>query len=229
MKLARGYIYPKIAALLVITFTLSACANYEAARNFSREEVKVQEMQLSALTQQFAAIEAFADASLAVTQWRLDEITGRIQDLYAKKARLALDKANLTDEQKEAILKDMATSIARESADNENNKRQIGELVAQLKVKNDELLAAQKEILDASKTLDEWVQLKKVDELLLARLGDRLKGAQSKLINAANSATDIWNRIRGLLPTAPKPTPISGWKPGRVDVSWKRGQVYAES
>lgn len=220
----------KLLTPFVLAFAIicQGCANYEAARNFSREEVKVQELQLAALTQQFAAIEAFADASLAVTQWRLDEITGRIQDLYAKKARLALDKTDLTDAQKEAILKDMATSIARESADNETNKRRISELVTQLKAKNVELLAAQAEILEASKTLDEYVQLKKVDELLLARLGDRLKGAQAKLIKAADGATGIWNKIRELLPKTPVPTVISGRKPGRVDDSWKRG-VYAES
>lgn len=220
----------RIVLLLALALLMPACANYEAARNFSREQVKVQEQQLKALTQQFAAVEGFAEASLAVTQWRLDEITGRIQDLYAKKARLALNKTDLTDEQKEAILKDMAISIARESADNEKNKRRIGELVALLKVKNAELIAAQTEIFEASKTLDEWVQLKKVDELLLARLGDRLRGAQDKLIKAADGATGIWNEIRGLLPKSPAaPTPISGWLPGRVDDSWKKGKVYVES
>lgn len=206
--------------LLALLFA-SGCANYQAARNFSTEEVNAQEKQLTALTAEFVAIEAFADASLSVTTWRLDELTGRIQDLYAKKARLALDaNTSLTADQKEAILKDMANSISAESAQNETNKRKISELVTQLKVKDAELLAAQKEILDASKQLDEWVQLKKVDELLLARLGDKLKGAQDKLIKAADGATGIWNQIRALLPTnTPAKVGINGeWKKGKVSL-----------
>ena len=212
---------------LAALFLMAACANYEAARNFSREEVNVQEKQLAALTQQFTAIEAFADSSLAVTTWRLDEITGRIQDLYAKKARIALNKTDLTDDQKEAILKDMATSISAESAQNGTNKRRISELVGLLKQKNAELLAAQKEILDASKQLDEWVQLKKVDELLLARLGDKLKGAQEKLIKAADGASGIWNQIRGLLPKSPNApaTPLTLRRPSKIDADWKKGKV----
>jgi hypothetical protein len=217
--------FPLLLLLAALLF-LPACANYQAARNFSREEVNVQEKQLSALTAQFAAIEGFADASLAVTQWRLDEITGRIQDLYAKKARIALNKTDLTDDQKEAILKDMSASIAKESAQNETNKRRIGELVVQLKAKDADLLAAQAEILAASKQLDEWVQLKKVDELLLARLGDKLKGAQDKLIKAADGATSIWNQIRALLPAgSPVTTPLTLNRPGRIDADWKKGTV----
>ena len=223
---------PRLTIVLVAALLLStACANYQAARNFSREEVNVQQQQLEALTKQFAAIEAFADASLDVTTWRLDEITGRIQDLYAKKARLALSRQpDLTDVQKEAILKDMAQSIATESAQNETNKRRISELVAQLKVKNAELLAAQAEILAGSKQLDEWVQLKKVDEILLLRLGDKLKGAQDKLIKAADGATAIWNQIRGLLPrspNAPAPTtPLSRFQPRPLDDTWKKGSAH---
>lgn len=204
--------------LAVLIVSINGCGNYQAARNFSTEEIKVQEQQLTAFRAQFVAIEAFADAALAVTTWRLDEITGRIQDLYAKKARIALNKTDLTDDQKEAILKDMANSISAESAQNETNKRKIAELVTQLKTKDADLLAAQAEILDASKTLDEWVQLKKVDELLLARLGDKLKGAQDKLIKAADGATGIWNQIRALLPAnTPAKVGVNGdWKKGKV-------------
>jgi hypothetical protein len=197
--------------IVIVAFVLMAtgCANYQAARNFSREQVAVQEKQVEALQKQFAAIEAFADASLAVTQWRLDEITGRIQELYARKARIALNKTDLTDEQKDAILKDMATSISSEAATNEISKRRITELVGMLKAKDAEILAAQAEILAASKQLDEWVQLKKVDEVLLLRLGDRLKGAQDKLINAVEGAGSIFDQIRQLLPKPPTPpTPV---------------------
>lgn len=195
-----------LALLLVGILLTSGCANYQAARNFSREQVAVQEQQVKALQAQFKAIENFADATLAVTQWRLDEITGRIQDLYAKKARLALNKTDLTEEQKEAILKDMAVSISNEAATNEINKRRIGDLVASLKLKNADIIDAQSEILAASRQLDEWVQLKKVDELLLARLADRLKGAQEKLIGAINGAGTIFDQIRGLLPAPPSTT-----------------------
>lgn len=196
---------PLLAVVLLLTAGFSNCANYEAARNFSTAQVKTQEQFSATLQSHFEIVEKFADAQLAVTNWRVDQITKGIQANYVKRTALLLDKdPSLTAEQKNKILADMASAVATDSAQNEMDKIRIAALVAQLKTKDAEIKAAYDEILASSRQLDEWVQLKKVDEVLAVRLTDKLKLSQDKLNKSFNEANDIWSAIIGLLPkTAP--------------------------
>jgi hypothetical protein len=190
-----------VALPIVMGFTSPGCDTPPAVRSFSNEQVKVQEQFGQTLAEHFTVVESFADAQLAVTNWRVDQITKQIQQAYVDRTRAVLDAdPNLTQAQKDKILMDMAAAVAADSANNEANKRRIAELVDNLKQTDREILAAQAEIAQATRQMNEWVQLQKTDELLWVRLSDKMKGAQDKLTSAMSKANKFWTELTGLLP-----------------------------
>lgn len=190
-----------ISTLLLLVFISTACPRYDAVRKFSTEKVKIDEQFTTTLENHFSIVEQFADAQLKVTTQRVDEITSQIQQRYASRTRKLLEQdPNITPEAREKILMDMAAAVSADSAQSELDKLRIAALVAQLKLKDREILEAQKEILQATKQLDEWVQLKKFDEILTLRLTDKLKLSQEKLNKAMTEVNNIWGALIGLLP-----------------------------
>lgn len=199
----RKVLFISILVLLPILlgFTTPGCDLPQAVKNFSNEQVKVQEQMGNTLAQHFTVIENFADAQLAVTNMRVDELTREIHQSYVNRTRAVLDaNPNLTQADKDKILMDMAAAVSADAATNEAGKRRIAELVAKLKEQDREILAAQAEILQATKQMNEFVQLERTDNLIWVRLTDKLQGAQGKLTKAIESANKYWTELTGLLP-----------------------------
>jgi len=195
-----------LSSLTILVLLVTACPRYDAVRLFSTEKVKVDEQFIVTLQAHFSVVEQFADAQLKVTNMRVDELTGQIQQRYVSRTRKLLEQdPNITPEAREKILLDMAQAVSADSAQSELDKLKIAALVAQLKAKDKEILDAQAEILAATKQLDEWVQLKKFDEILSMRLTDKLKFSQEKLNKAMGEVNGIWQSLTGLLPTEVKP------------------------
>lgn len=191
----------KSFALFAIVLATTACPRYDAVRKFSTEKVKVDEQFTVTLENHFSVVEQFADAQIKVTNWRVDDLTAQIHQRYVSRTKKLLEQdPNITPEAREKILMDMAAAVAADSAQNEMDKLRIAALVEQLKAKDRETLEAQKEILQATKQLDEWVQLKKFDEILSLRLTDKLKFSQEKLNKAMTEVNSIWGALIGLLP-----------------------------
>jgi hypothetical protein len=107
---------------------------------------------------------------------------------------------NIDEATKTQILMDMAVSVSRESAINEQGKRQLQELTAKLKQKHKDIADAYAALNAAEKEMDQYIQLKKADELVFERIFDKIHLNTDKLIQGQQDVSDIIKTITDLLP-----------------------------
>jgi hypothetical protein len=190
-----------LALILLASLGFTDCGqNQEAARRVSAAQLQAQESFRSTLTSYFTVIENFTDAQLGITLARVDELTANIRASYARTLRLKLEDTSLTPDQREALIAEVAKEIDADSSVNEQGKFKIAALVVALKEKHRAILADYGDIVAAQQQLDQYIQLKRVDEVLVARTLDIIKTKTAGITSHFGDAVTIMNGILGLLP-----------------------------
>src|SRR5579863_1880633 len=160
---------PRLFSLLAAVCLTTGCATPVAVRGLSAALVQTQHAYAASLQGYFAAVENFADAQVSIADLRMDEITAEMNRQFARRAGTGLTGAATAD-QRQQIIDQLVHDVNSNTSADLPLKRKIGDAAALLKQKDRELEAAYQVILAASEKLDQYIQLKKVDETVINQL-----------------------------------------------------------
>ncbi len=168
--------------LLLLTATVfsSGCVTPVAVRGLSAQLVHTQLAYSASLRGYFAAVETFADAQVKIADYRIDEITSQMNREFGRRATAGLGRAATPDE-RQRIIDQLVKDVAANTSADLPLKGKIADAVATLKQRDQELAAAYLVIFTASQKLDEYIRLKKADEVAIAEL-TRAVGLNSEKI-----------------------------------------------
>jgi len=184
--IAYSRLFPLIAASMVC----AGCATPVAVRTLSAELVKTQRVYAVSLHAYFGSVEKFAEAQVKVAEIRIDEITAEINRDFAQRANSALAGA-ATPVERQKIIDQLIRAVGNNVNTDQPLKHKIEESVASLKQKDAELEAAYQAILAASEKLDEYIQLKKTNELVIDQLVQSVSINGQKITSIVEAITRI--------------------------------------
>jgi hypothetical protein len=168
--------------LLSAIAALTGCVTPVAVRGLSAQLVRTQLAYSLSLRGYFAAVEKFADAQVKIADYRIDEITSQMNREFGRRASAGLGLAR-TPEERQRIIDQLVKDVAGNTKADLPLKRKITDAVASLKQRGQELQSAYLVILAASQKLDEYIRLKKADEVAIQEL-TRAVGVSSGQINS---------------------------------------------
>jgi hypothetical protein len=168
--------------LLSAIAALTGCVTPVAVRGLSAQLVRTQLAYSLSLRGYFAAVEKFADAQVKIADYRIDEITSQMNREFGRRASAGLGLAR-TPEERQRIIDQLVKDVAGNTKADLPLKRKITDAVATLKQRDRELESAYLVILAASQKLDEYIRLKKADEVAIQEL-TRAVGVSSGQINS---------------------------------------------
>jgi len=161
--------YSRLFPLLAASVVCAGCTAPVAVRTLSAQLVKTQSSYAVSLHAYFGSVEKFAEVQVKVAEIRIDEITAEINRDFALRANSALAGA-ATPVERRKIIDQLIRDIGNNAGADLPLKHKIEESVASLKQKDAELEAAYQAILEASEKLDEYIQLKKTNEVVIDQL-----------------------------------------------------------
>jgi hypothetical protein len=172
----------RLLLLLCAIALLTGCVTPVAVRGLSAQLVRTQLAYSLSLRGYFAAVEKFADAQVKIADYRIDEITSQMNREFGRRASTGLDLAR-TPEERRRIIDQLVKDVAGNTSADLPLKRKITDAVATLKQRDQELESAYLVILAASQKLDEYIRLKKADEVAIQEL-TRAVGVSSEQITS---------------------------------------------
>jgi hypothetical protein len=157
-----------------------------AVRSLSAELVKTQQIYSVSLHGYFAAVEKFADAEVKIADYRIDEITLQLNREFGRRANAGLAGA-VTPDQRQRIIEQLIQDVAGNASADLPLKNKIAGAVASLKQKDQELEAAYLVILTATEKLDEFIRLKKADEVAIGQLARSVGLNSEKIVSIVDA------------------------------------------
>ncbi len=195
-----GSIHPRAGQILATLSLLvaSGCGTPAAVRKLSSEQVRVSASFEQTLKGYFDIIDRLTANQLAVSNATIDETTKQIIDLRKRQANNAI-KAAADDIGRQKAIDDLTSAITSEADTAAKDKAQIAELVAKLKIKHREMLAAFSVIKAAQEKLDTYIQLKKADETALDELLNAVGVSRETLNRDATDISSIADQVTALI------------------------------
>jgi hypothetical protein len=172
----------RLLLLLSAVALSTGCVTPVAVRGLSAQLVRTQLAYSLSLRGYFAAVEEFADAQVKIADYRIDEITSQMNREFGRRANAGLALARTPDE-RQRIIDQLVKDVAGNTSADLPLKRKITDAVATLKRRDQELESAYLVILAASQKLDEYIRLKKADEVAIQEL-TRAVGVSSEQITS---------------------------------------------
>ena len=172
----------RLLLLLCAVALLTGCVTPVAVRGLSAQLVRTQLAYSLSLRGYFAAVEKFADAQVKIADYRIDEITSQMNREFGRRANTGLALARTPDE-RQRIIDQLVKDVAGNTSADLPLKRKITDAVTSLKQRDRELESAYLVILAASQKLDEYIRLKKADEVAIQEL-TRAVGVSSEQITS---------------------------------------------
>lgn len=174
-------------AVLMACVALVSCGPPAAVRKLSAAQLAIQTNYHETLRAYFAVVERYVEAQLQIVAERYESRSRERLDLLEKDYADDLEGASDPEERKK-IIKVHTDATVSEVKRLEERKARVRQLMDQLKAKQGEMLQAHTAIIQAQKTLDHYIQFKKVDEVLANELTG-VVGLNRDTINQA--LTDI--------------------------------------
>ena|SRR5215213_7758411 len=194
-----------LSLLALVTLSTTGCPRYETVRKLSSEQLRVQEAFQDTLTKYFASIEQFADNQVIVDKLYYDDLADADEKRIRGKARLDISRLAAGDTAgRDAITEKLGHDLQVMRGTNDKDKKDLDDAVQSLKAKHREILAAYQAILDAQRQLNEYIQLKKADEVIVEQLLGKIKINQQKITRLFDEAADISDKIK-VKPPQPAP------------------------
>lgn len=193
--------------LLAVTFFSTGCPRYDTVRKFSTEQLKVQQEFQVVLAKYFASMEEYAanqvvanslyydrllkggDSSERIVRRQALREIDRIKGDAALDADAKLSAVAARSQQLGALLETMR-------AENEKDKADLTSTLQAYKDKNKEILAAYQGILDAQNQLNEYIQLKKFDEVITEKLLGTVRANQTKVLKLFDQAAELSDKLK---------------------------------
>lgn len=175
------------------------CGTPAAVKKLSTAQTQTLASYESTLKAYFDIVGRFADAQVKASNFRIDQLTKQINDSYKAEAAEKLAAAS-TDVARNQALSDYTKKLQANDSDAEAQKKQIAALVHKLKDKQSEMLAAYGQLVSAQQKLDEYIQLKKVDDVVLDELTGILGVSRDKLTSSATDIAEIATQIEKIIP-----------------------------
>jgi hypothetical protein len=189
-----------LSFLIALTLGVTGCPRYETVRKLSSEQLRVQEGFQDTITKYFKSMEEFAQNQIIVDKLYYDDLAEQKQDLLRRRARRdlsqipadAADGAAQRDKRNELLGREIQTSVTQ----NDLDKKELDDALLLLKAKHQEILSAYQTILDAQRQLNEYIQLKKADEVIVEQLLGKIKVNQQKVTRLFDEAANIADKIK---------------------------------
>ena len=190
---------------LTLTLVLTGCPRYEKVREVSKEELRVQEGLQANLKAYIKSMEELADNHAIVSKLYYDDLAVQDKKRLEDKAKRDLDKLPTDKTTERAKISEQLGSKKQAIDDqDEKDKKELDDLVAALKKKDTELLAAYQVMVDAQTQLNEYIQLKKFDEVLIDKTLGKLKFGEKDALKFFDEAAAISRKIKVKQPDANK-------------------------
>jgi hypothetical protein len=178
--------HSRLLLLLTVAASSTSCVTPVAVRSLSAQLVKTQQIYSVSLHGYFAAVEKFADAEVKIADYRIDEITSQMNREFGRRANAGLAGA-VTPDQRQRIIEQLIQDVAGNASADLPLKNKISDAVASLKQKDQELEAAYLVILTATAKLDEYIRLKKADEVAIDQLARSVGLNSEKIVSIVDS------------------------------------------
>jgi hypothetical protein len=176
----------RLLLLVSVAASSTSCVTPVAVRSLSAQLVKTQQIYSASLHGYFAAVEKFADAEVKIADYRIDEITTQMNREFGRRANAGLAGA-VTPDQRQRIIEQLIQDVAANASANLPLKNKISGAVASLKQKDQELEAAYLMILTATEKLDEYIRLKKADEVAIDQLARSVGLNSEKIVSIVDA------------------------------------------
>jgi hypothetical protein len=176
--------------LLIVVALQTGCVTPIAVRSLSAGLVQTQRVYALSLQSYFAAVEKFADAQVRIAEMRIDAVTSQMNRALGQRAAADLARA-ATPAERQKIIDQLVRDIAGNTGADLPLKNKIAASVASLKQKDQELAAAYAVILAASEKLDEYVRLKKADEVAINTLAQTVGVNSQKITSIVDAITKL--------------------------------------
>ena len=176
--------------LLIALASQTGCVTPVAVRSLSAGLVQTQQVYTLSLQTYFAAVEKFADAQVRIAEMRIDDVTSQMNRARGERAAADLARA-ATPADRQKIIDQLVRDIAVNTGADLPLKNKIAASVASLKQKDQELAGAYAVILAASEKLDEYVRLKKVDEVAINALVQTVGVNSQKITSIVDAITKL--------------------------------------
>jgi len=175
--------------LITVCFLIPCvgCGTPTAVRNLSAVQSRTMESYQQSLKTYFNVVMKFADGQVAAANAIINSNVREMTDLQKEDALDNLGKAK-TPEDRSAALNNYTKAILQFRSTAEGQLQSISENVNKLRAKQEEMISAYGELVRAQKALDEYIQMKKADEVILDDLAQLVGINQEKL---TQSVTDI--------------------------------------
>jgi hypothetical protein len=178
--------HSRLLLLLTVAASSTSCVTPVAVRSLSAQLVKTQQIYSVSLHGYFAAVEKFADAEVKIADYRIDEITSQMNREFGRRANAGLAGA-VTPDQRQRIIEQLIQDVAGNASADLPLKNKISDAVASLKQKDQELEAAYVVIVTATEKLDEYIRLKKADEVAIDQLARSVGLNSEKIVSIVDS------------------------------------------
>jgi hypothetical protein len=193
--------------LLAITFFSTGCPRYDTVRKFSTEQLKVQQEFQVVLTKYFAAMEEYAANEVVANSLYYDRLLkgGDSSERIVKRQgardieKIKADPNLSLDDKLEAIAarsRELGALLEAMRAENEKDKADLANTLQAYKDKNKEILVAYQGILDAQNQLNEYIQLKKFDEVIVEKLLGSVHANQTKVLGLFDQAASLADKLK---------------------------------
>ena len=183
----------------------TGCPRYETVRRLSSEQLEVQRGFQANLNQYLTSMEQFADNQLIMAGLYLDDLANEQKRVTQQRMRNQINALGANDSSsRDALNQELGRAIHTIDVDNGNDKQELAALVQNLKSKHREIREAHAAILEAQAQLNEYIQLKKADEVLVQQLLGKINVNKQRIAGLFDDAASLLNRIR-IHPPQPAP------------------------
>jgi len=179
----------------IIIFALIGCSTPQIVKNLSQEEVKAQIAAKKTLQNYFEVIE-----QMVQKQIRLNVISDQISytkkvNLYKKKYTLSLKQPGVNSNE---LLDNLTSSIKKATITMLDSKTNYQQKYAKLKTKHAEILNMLDKMIEAQKTLNNYIQLEKVNDLVTIDILSSLGTNQETIDKYSNEISNIINDVSNI-------------------------------
>ena len=172
------------------------CGTPAAVKKLSSAQAATMVSYEQSLKLYFAAIVGFADAQVTTANHLIDLNTRQINAELRAATLEEINKAGPPPPDRGAALSKYTAAIQAQNALAETQKAKIAGLVAKLNDKQNEMMSAFQEMTKAQQKLDEYIQLRKTNDVILDELTGILGVNRAKVDQATQDITHIATDIQ---------------------------------
>jgi hypothetical protein len=184
--------------LLALCLLMLGCATPPAVRYLSQEQLQTQEAFAVSLKAYTDVMQRFAELQMQTAERQIDDLTRQIEAEYTGLAEKQLEKA-ATPEMRQEVLAKLAANIRKDVTTAQSQKARIAALIRDLREKNQEMLSAYAAIVEAQRKLNQYIQLKKLDEAVVDEVLGRVQVNREKMNQMVTEVAAITENIRKLM------------------------------